>query len=140
LTAILSGQLAAPLLFDTSRLPEATRLDLLHRSQTGASPLRTFGDLLRHPQPPIELLCLVKDYAKGLSDAPPEATHAVPAEIATCLYFATLAAALVRCGQRISALDDRALCRGFEWASFQSWISADLRTLLREAARMLGRT
>jgi hypothetical protein len=94
---------------------------------------RSLGDLLCCSQPPIGLLVLTKDYAKA-NRLHPDST--LPPEVATALYFACVAAALVRCGSRITRIHDAALRDGLAWASNRSWIGGPLRQLLVEA---LGR-
>ena len=69
----------------------AARLRLAAESQ--GLLLKSFGDLLHHPNPPLELLRLTKDFAKAcrLSRSGP-----LPREIATLLYFASIIVAWVR--------------------------------------------
>ena len=123
---ILKHQLAAPLIFDLG--------SVLGNQIDGALELerreiRNFGDLLRHPKPPLPLLRLAKDFAKA-SDHGNEAL--LPSEIATVLYFACLAAARVRLRIQISELDDEALLKGIRWCASQQWLDSDTRTLFDE--------
>lgn len=53
----------------------------------------SFGDLLSHPNPPEELLKATKDFAKTCRLGPHKT---LPPEIASALYYASIAAALVR--------------------------------------------
>src|SRR3954465_4769755 len=94
------------------RAPRRSDLPKMTDQLASASepPIETFGDLLSHPRPPIALLERVKDFAKSSRFAQDGPLHP---EVATLLYFAAIAVALVRCGARISELDSRALGQGF---------------------------
>ena len=62
----------------------------------------------------------------------------MPRDIATMLYFACAAAALVRCGERITRLDDTKLREGLEWAIAQSWLDGTSRELFTAALKVSG--
>jgi hypothetical protein len=94
-----------------------------------AGSIRTFGDLLRHPSPPVELLVAAKDFAKA-SRADPDA--ALPREIAAALYFAAIVVARNRCGRTISRLSAEELRSAIDWARAQPWIDAATRQLFDE--------
>ena len=81
--------------------------------------LKSFADLFHHPAPPIELLELVKDFAKANLDHP---ESGLPGEIAAALYYTSIAAALVRLDARISQLPDADLQRGLRWTMEQAWL------------------
>jgi len=127
LAAIYRHQLAAPLLADLGGLDPrtATRWQLVSDAQELR--LNSFSDLLRHPAPPVELLELVKDFAKANLDHP---ESGLPAEIASTLYYVSIAAALVRRGARISKLPDTSLQRGLAWTREQAWVDETSRELL----------
>ena len=82
------------------------------------------------PQPPLELLELVKDFAKANADHP---ENGLPKEIAAVLYYGCIAAALVRLKARISKLSDAELRRGLGWAVEQPWVDEETRQLLARA-------
>ena len=116
--AVWRHQLSAPLDVDLERcgVPSASGL--------------TFGELLHHPRPSAELLRGVKQFAKAcklVGDGP------LPGDVAGMLYFASIAVALLRCGQRISALDDDALRTGLQWARAQAWLDEPTRAIFVEA-------
>ncbi len=140
LAEIFDHQLRAPLGFDLERWsqpdPDTTAL-LRHLTQSPGQPLETFGDLFRHPQPPVELLRLTKDFAKT-SDSRDDA--ALPSEIATVLYFAAIVAARVRRGTLISQLSDDAVRQGAEWAARQPWIDGATRALFEEGIHSIKAT
>ncbi len=130
LGAILAHQLAAPLVGDLRRYaPDLDR-------KLAAARARTFGQLLFHTQPPVELLDAVKRFAKA-SRADPDSP--LPDEIATVLYFAAIAAAMVRCGQRITHMGDEALQYGLAWVRRQAWLDPQSRALFDEASAALNR-
>jgi len=91
----------------------------------------TFGDLLHHPQPPLEMLQRVKRFAKACKV---KAEGPLPPEVATVLYFASIVVALLRCEARISELDNKAIRTGTEWALAQTWLDQPTRSIFEEAA------
>ncbi len=95
----------------------------------------TFGALFACAAPAPETLAAVKDFAKR---SQLDASHLLPEPVATVLYFAALAAALVRCDRRITRLDDQALRTGFTWTTEQAWVDVMLRRLCAEAVGRLG--
>jgi len=132
--AILQHQLAAPLALDLG--PLAPGHGEARGAEAGAAPvLRTFGDLLFHPAPPVEWLESVKQFAKGCRSRP---EGPLPDEIATVLYLMSIAAALVRCRRRITRQDDASLSYGLEWALDQPWVDARTRALLEEGRRAMA--
>lgn len=135
LGAVLRHQLAVPIRADLRGLDPklARRFDALAEPPDRA--VESFGGLLAHPNPPVEWLKAVKDFAKTCRARP----HGpIPHEIATVLYFACLAAALVRGGARITSLADGALVGGFRWVADQPWVDDANRALAEEALRFLG--
>ena len=56
-------------------------------------PLRTFRELFHHPRPPVELLRLTKDFAKGRAG---RSDAAVPKPIAEVLYTLSIVVAITR--------------------------------------------
>ena len=125
LAAILQHQLAAPLEVDLGG--KSNRADAGSSADSG---LKTFADLLKHPHPPIELLSLTKQFAKRSRK---HADSPLPPEIATILYLASIAAAIVRCRHRLTALDDASLRTKMAWAAEQVWVDDWLRSLIRIA-------
>jgi hypothetical protein len=135
LEAILEHQLGAEVQFDLERFDEALGLDLPKMlDAAGKPPIRSFRDLFEHPQPPIELLDLTRRFAKACrsrGDSP------IPAEIATILYLASIAVAMVRRKRRLTVLADEALCNGFDWALGKSWLDESTHQLLRQGREAL---
>jgi len=129
LEAILQHQLAAPLAPDLSVVDPAVRSRIREWGEAAGQQLNTFRDLFQHPRPPVELLELTKRFAKHCRNHP---EHPLPEEVATVLYFLVLAAALVKCGSRISKLSDAALREGIVWALDQPWLDEATRKILQE--------
>jgi hypothetical protein len=134
LAAIFRHQMAAPVLVDLGALDERTaaRLRLLGEAQ--GLLLKSFADLFHHPAPVLELLEMVKDFARANMDLP---GGALPREIAATLYYTSIAAALVRLDTRISQLSDADLRRGLDWLRPQPWLDEPTRSLLDQALAKL---
>jgi hypothetical protein len=135
LGAIFQHQMSAPILVDLSGLDPATAARLKTLSQAQSLLLKSFLDLFLHPVPPIELLTLSKDFAKGNMEQP---DSSLPNEVAAVLYYVSIAAALVRLERRISQLGDAELKRGLEWAKGKAWVEPRLQHLLEEALQKLA--
>lgn len=135
LAAIFRHQMSAPMLVDLGSFdaPTATKLKTLSDAQ--GLLLKSFADLFNHPAPPLELLQLVKNFAKANVDHP---ESGLPGEIASALYYASIAAALVHLDTRISQLPDADLRRGFRWLQEQPWLDENTKGLLAEARKKLG--
>ena len=129
---ILRHQLRAPLLFDLGKLTPAGEVELRQFAHAGGR-IESFGDLLHHRAPPVELLVLVKEFAKSGRTG----HGSLPREIATLLYYASIAAALVRQGRRITRMEDAGLREGLRWAVGQPWVDEPTRQVLREAIEKL---
>ena len=128
LADVLRHQLDAPLLYDLGRVRAREGIDELSRG------IGSFRELLLHPVPPKELLALTKEFAKSGASHP---DSPVPAEVGTMLYYAAIAAALVRLQTRITTMTDAELHNGFEWGLQQSWIDPVVHRLLTEAEARL---
>jgi len=136
LGAIFRHQMSSPILVDLGGFDPATAARLKTLSHAQSLLLTSFQDLFQHPIPPIELLTLTKEFAKGNMDQP---DSSLPNDVAAVLYYASIAAALVRLDRRISQLGDAELKRGLEWAKGKSWVEAPMRQLLEEALQKLAR-
>jgi len=136
LEAILEHQLAADVQFDLERFDEAVGLDLpeLLRSAEGP-PIRSFRELFEHPQPPIELLDLTRQFAKACRS---QGDSPLPAEIATILYLASIATAMIKRDHRLTSLANEALRNGFDWALDRGWLDESTRRLLQQGREALN--
>jgi hypothetical protein len=134
LSAIFRHQMSAPILVDLGGFDPATAARLKTLSQAQSVLLKSFSDLFHHPVPPLELLSLTKDFAKANMDHP---DSSLPNEVAAALYYASIAAALVRLDARISQLQDAELQRGLLWAKDQPWVDDQTREILVEALKKI---
>ena len=130
LAAIFRHQMSAPMLVDLGTFDSRTATRLRTLSESQGLLLKSFADLFHHPAPPLELLELVKDFAKANLD---HSESGLPGEIAAALYYTSIAAALVRLDTRISQLPDADLQRGLRWTMEQAWLDETTRELLAEA-------
>ncbi len=130
LEAVFRHQMAAPVSVDLGNLDPGVSGKLKTLTDASGLLLKSFRDLFQHPAPPVELLRVVKEFAKLHRDQP---KGFLPADVASVLYYLSIAAAMARWGERISALSDEALQRGFAWARSQNWIDEPARDLLGSA-------
>jgi hypothetical protein len=126
LRAFLRHHLAAPAQFDLGGLPPGQAGQLQNLSAAQSLVLRSLGELLHHPSPPLPLLVFAKDFAKANMNHP---ESQLPPPVARLLYYASIAAALARRHERISRMPEAALRQGFAWAAGQTWIDELTRAL-----------
>lgn len=132
---MLRHQLSAPVQFDLAGINFRLAGKLAGLCAAQGLLIRSIDDLLHHPEPPLELLDLLKRFARA-NAASPESPF--PQEIASLLYFASIAAALVRWRHRLSTLDDAALIAGFQSQIAQPWVDDRTRALFRKALESLA--
>jgi hypothetical protein len=135
LAAMFQHQMSAPMLMDLGSFDSRTASQLKTLSGAQGLLLSSFADLLNHRAPPIQLLQLVKDFAKANMDHP---ESGLPREIASVLYYASIASALIHLDARISQLPNADLQRGLGWMLEQSWLDEKTRGLLAEAVKKLS--
>ncbi len=135
LKAIFGHQWSTPLSVDLGGLDAvlAERVKTLATAQ--GLLLRSFGDLLRHPNPPLALLELSKEFAKRSLYSP---CPAIPHEVARVLYFTSISAALSHCNRRITTLNNDDVAAGINWALSCDWVSDDARTVLQSGLAALA--
>ena len=134
LQAVLEYQLAAPMQFDLGGLDPGLTRKLRTLSAAEGLLLQSLRDLFQHPHPPLDLLTLVKGFAKSSSEYP---DSPYPREVALVLYYLSIAVALLRCQTRITSLSDEELSRGLDWALEQKWLDEASRQTLAEARQSL---
>jgi hypothetical protein len=136
LAAILRHQLSIPIEFDLGSLPRVTAGRLRLAAHSKGLLLKSFADLLSHGNPPLELLRLTKQFAKANRNQP---ESPLPTEVATVLYYASIAAALVHRQKRITKLSNDDLRDGFDWALQQTWVDDTLRPLFENGLKRLAK-
>ena len=130
---MLLHQLRAPLYLSLGTL-SAEVVHQLRCNEPPLDPRLTLGELLAHPQPPVELLKLIKRFAKQCRRDP---DNPMPSDLVMFLYYVSIAVALVRLNQRISELADRHLRHGMHWLTVQAWVDAEVKSLLAEGLDLL---
>src|SRR5580692_11837540 len=70
LAAIFRHQISSAILVDFGAFDAGTAARLKLVSQAQSLLLKSFADLFHHPAPPVELLQMVKDFAKANLDHP----------------------------------------------------------------------
>jgi hypothetical protein len=134
LGAILQHQMSTPLRVDLIGMERAIAARVKNLATAQGLLLKSLGDLLHHPNPPIELLKLTKDFAKACRLSP---ESSLPGEVATVLYFACILVARTRCRQKISALSDEQLQEGIAWVLESPWLDKATRKLFEAGKRRL---
>ena len=131
LGSILQHQLCTRVEFDLGSLDAGSRRLLQAAGACGeGGVIRTFRDLFTVPHPPIHLLQLTKNFAKSHLKHP---ESPLPPEIATVLYYSSIATAWVRLDRRISELTLADLSRGFGQMLSEPWLDKELRGLFVDA-------
>jgi hypothetical protein len=133
LAAVLKHQLSAPVEFE----PHARSRDPHpgHTRTKPGIPVSNFDELFHHPNPPVELLLLTKEFAKA---SRVQLESLLPQEVATVLYYASIVVARTRLGKRISGLDDKTTRKGIEWVVAQPWVDERTRGIFKEGLTALG--
>lgn len=130
LAAIFRHQISTPMVVDLGSFDPRTAIQLKLVSEAQGLLLKNFSDLFHHSAPPVELLELVKNFAKANLDHP---DSGLPTEIAWALYYTSIASALVHLDKRISKLQDAELQRGLGWMREQAWLDEKTKDLLAKA-------
>ena len=132
LGAIFRHQMSSPILVDLGGYDPGVAARLKRLSEAQNLVLRSFSDLFQHASPPLELLELTKNFAKANLDQP---ESGLPSEVAAVLYYASIAAALVRLDKRITQLPDAELRKGLLLVQGQLWLDAPTKELLLQATK-----
>jgi len=134
LKVLLQDELASPLEFELGALPTSEARQVVLRAKAQGLLVRSLGELLRHPKPPLELLVLAKDYFKRNESHP---DSELPPDLALGLYYACIAVALWRHKRRITQLSRDELTEAFRWLEAQSWMDDYSRRAASEASKLL---
>lgn len=133
LASVCKHLLASPIVDEVEAVRPGLAEKLRQRETTTGESVATFGDLLSHEQPPLDLLDLVKEFCKHA-----EENESLPADVAFVLYTAVISIALVRCDKRITSADDGSLRSNIKWAGSRDWIAPDTKALFEEALEHLS--
>ena len=135
LAAILNHQLSAPLLSELKITLKISAKDVESLSRFVDVGIDSFGDLFCHPKPPLELLKMVKEYSKAHRGHP---SCLLPKQICSVLYYVSIVMANVRCGERITTLDDSMIQEGLKWAINQDWIDENMQKVFLQGIEAFG--
>jgi len=135
LADIWRHQLAAPLALDLADTEPDAANTVARLANVSPAPLRTFGELLAHPWPPLKLLRVVKEFAKVRRT---QTQGAYPPEVATALYYTVIALALLRHEEQITQLCADDLRHGFQWSLELTWLDEPTRQILSSALDTLS--
>jgi hypothetical protein len=135
--SIYHHQLSTPINVELGQLDAVTANRVREICAADGLLLSGIGDLLGHRNPPVDLLIIIKDFAKASMEHP---ESPLPTEVYAAIYWSCIAAAMVRCNVRISSLSSSQLRDGVQWALHQSWIAADRRDLFEKAMNLLAET
>ena len=133
-SAILRHQLGTPIDVELGSLatPTAAKVRLVCESHHLL--LKSISDVIAHPNPPAELLELLKDFAKTMLEHP---DSAIPRPVAAVLYWLAIAAGLKCLGKRLTSLSDEKLAEGIRWALGRAWVQPEFKVILMEAIKLL---
>jgi hypothetical protein len=94
----------------------------------------TLSEWFALEQPPLEGLVQLKEFGRSAR----EHGQSMPKEVATVLYFSAIAMAHLRCGRRITSLEDAKILAGVRWALDQPWVDGPVRELMQETIARWG--
>ena len=128
--AILRHQMSLPIETDLENLGADLAVRLADLCTAADPPIGCYAELFAHPDPPLELLEIVKEYAKACRDHVPSP---LPPEVATVLYFASIAAAFDCHQASISSLAPGELRAGLSWTRRRAWVDDGTRRVIDAA-------
>jgi hypothetical protein len=133
LASVFQHQMNALLAVDLCMMLPPGAPGIAELCQACGGRLLTFADLTVHPRPSMDLLRLLKDFAKVT-----RADGTLPKAVATLLYCLALSLAIIRLGQSSTRLDERHLRKALHWAVSLAWIDSQARSALEQALQSLG--
>ena len=134
LAAILRHELSSPMEIELGGLDVKAGVAVSVAADVKGLVLKSLDDLLSHPQPPVELLRMAKEYAKAHLNSP---KSPLPPEVVRVIYFSSIIVATTRCDEPISHLNTEALVNGARWALSQPWLDEQTRSILLEGIAFL---
>jgi hypothetical protein len=135
IAAIYRHQLETPLQAELGNLPPKEAELVAHLATAQGLLLKSIGDLLLHPHPPVPLLTMLKDFSKRLMEHP---DSPLPRDVASLFYWSSIAAGLKNGKVRLTSLDDRRLIEGLQWAARQPWVDRPTADMIRSAEEALS--
>ena len=131
LAELFEDVLNQPCAFATDMLPPENLEQIRRFCQAqGVLSFRSLRDLLCSQRPPIELLYMLKEFAKACRVSP---SGELPDAVTAALYFLTAALAKKHYGSlqpEFSSISDADLSSGIDWFRDQPWIDPALKRLL----------
>ncbi len=138
----LEHLLSLPIEYALNQLPRELAEKLRRRavaldvaSRAGKAGINTFGELLTHSHPPLEMLKFAKDFAKA---AIANGKTIWPRSVCDVLNYASYAAALLRRGDRIGTLTEADLRTGFQKLAARPWVTTEMKVLFEQAVGQLA--
>jgi len=132
--AMWEHQMAAPIEADLDMVQPPNSSAAGEPAEAAGFVGKSFRDLLENSNPPLSLLKLTKDFAKRTFK---EAEDSQFKEIAAALYYASYAAGLTHCGQRLGGMDTVELRGGFDWALGRTWLDGQTRKHISDGRALL---
>ncbi len=129
LAEMLEHLLACDLTTELDGPNNVTEQTLRQLAGSCTPPLETLGDVLTTPNPPVELLKIIKEYSKVVSGLP---DRTLPKPIATVLYLGSIVAAWVHGGVKITQHSRQDVAGGVSWSLSQPWLEMNLRDLFEQ--------
>jgi len=112
----------------STRVPKAAQ----RAAQLAAAsnpPVEKIIDLIRHPNPSLELLELTKGFAKAVFHH----SHCVPPAVSIMLYYLIIVVAMLRHDEKITTLGDEQLKEGIFSRMTEPWLDNGSAQLLQQA-------
>ncbi len=131
---MIEHQLASPLTEELLRVLPQAAVSIEKANASTDNPPDTFANLFETDSPSIELLLIVKNYAKAVCNAH---DGSLPKRIALAVYYLAIATALVKHNQLISTTDRAEIDSGLRWGVQQNWLPQSANALFTQAAAAL---
>lgn len=133
LAAMLRHQLEAPLAIDLKSVAADIENQLSELRGQDDKPLSTFADALFHPNPPLVLTTLIKEFAKQLRD-----NQVLNDDIASFLYVAAICAAIGNGDRSMTSLENDTILDNIRQLLSLPWLDERARPLLEGAIQDLA--
>jgi hypothetical protein len=105
-----------------------------HLAESHDPPIRTLGDLMQSPSPPVELLDMAREFAKACNR---RRRFSLPPDVSAALYYLCIGAAAARCRRWITRLPAAEVRGGLQWVLSRDWLPPCARELAAEALKRL---